>query len=143
MCLKLVDRRLHHVPTGRELQAKARRPAPPPALGVELAFNPPSGSTSASSSAPSPGSSGGAASTAPTNSAATSVTPIHHVVGKNSIVVHSRHYLGVRAGFGYTGTFGPERDLITEPGISGQVVRQQNYQGDFAFPLHLTYYPWT
>jgi hypothetical protein len=68
------------------------------------------------------------------------VTPNHRTIAKNSLQVHSKHYLGVRAGFGGVFLSGTFQDTALVPGVAGSVVRRQTGQGDFMLPLLLNYY---
>jgi hypothetical protein len=67
--------------------------------------------------------------------------PTTHVIGVNSLVVHGRQHLGVRAGAGITYDLGQFRDLASEPGIAGSVVRQRENSWNFSLPLLLAGYP--
>jgi hypothetical protein len=68
----------------------------------------------------------------------------HRTISKNSIMVHATHFLGVRAGLGIDVSWASENDLVSLPGLNGQVVRQQvSPQADASLPLLLAVYPGT
>jgi hypothetical protein len=63
------------------------------------------------------------------------------IIARNLVVVHSERRLGVRAGLGFTGTFGPVRTLVDkQESTKLKYVRETNVTPDFAVPLLLTYY---
>ncbi len=61
-------------------------------------------------------------------------------LGHNTLIVHSKRYLGVRAGFGEAEAFGDFRELDRDPGSNLQVVRSHDVGWDFALPVLLTLY---
>jgi hypothetical protein len=75
-----------------------------------------------------------------TGAAPTTFTPIHRTIGKNSVTVHSRRFLGVRAGFGLSLIQGAP-DLAVVPGVAGLQVREQSWRNEFSLPLLLAVYP--
>ena len=59
---------------------------------------------------------------------------------RTSMMVHSTHYLGVRAGVGVDWSWATVHDAVSVPGVSGQVVRERpSPQDDFSLPLLLTW----
>jgi hypothetical protein len=96
----------------------------------------------AKSPAPSAGASAPSPSAAPAASTALKAAATHRVIAKNSMIVHSKHFLGVRAGLGLDWSWSNTRDAVSLPGSTATVVRQDpQEQTDLSLPLLLTYYP--
>jgi hypothetical protein len=67
--------------------------------------------------------------------------PVWRLLGKNTVVVHRRHYLGVRAGLGAAWSFGGFQTLENDPSVGKQVVQHSKTDTDWALPLLLAWYP--
>ena len=65
-----------------------------------------------------------------------------HLIARGVLVIHSKHYLGVRAGFGATLMFGDFRDALPLEGSSTSIVRSRTVTPDVAVPVLLTAYPY-
>ena len=77
----------------------------------------------------------------PTASETWSILNTDRAIARNTIVVHEKRYLGVRAGFG-AGVFGgPVRTVTTTPGTAQFYVRERKWTTDYGLPLLLTWYP--
>lgn len=63
-----------------------------------------------------------------------------HVIGLSTLTVHSMRRLGVRAGAGLTWDSGNFRDLVSEPNVTGNVVRQRANSWNFSLPVLLAVY---
>lgn len=85
------------------------------------------------------GGKGGATASAGTSPEA--AMPHHRTIAKNTVTVHSKQFLGVRAGFGGVGLIGRFQDVVAYPEVSGSVIRAQAGQADFALPLLVAAYP--
>lgn len=72
---------------------------------------------------------------------AASPVPEAHVIGRNSVVIHKKHYLGVRAGLGATISYGGFQDLATDPSSGRTVIRAHDHDVEASVPLLATWYP--
>ncbi len=61
-------------------------------------------------------------------------------VARNTIIVHERRYLGVRAGLGATIAWGAVRSSSAALGTTQNYVHERSYTTDFSLPLLLTWY---
>lgn len=63
------------------------------------------------------------------------------ILAHSSVVVHAKRYLGVRAGLGFSGSFGAVRSLVKVPESSTlQLVRSASFTPEISVPLLLTVY---